>query len=94
MRKHIDAGTLTGPRIYLSGACISQTSGHGDWRPSSEVVRKNRNETTQVEDLGIVILADGADEVLKACRNNLAGGAVCHLSATPSVPYMLIMMNP
>ena len=28
-----------------------------------------------MEDLGIVVLADGADEVLKACRNNLAGGA-------------------
>lgn len=75
LRKHVDTGTLTGPRIYLSGACISQTSGHGDWRPASGVVRKNGNETSQVEDLGIVILADGADEVLKACRNNLAGGA-------------------
>jgi len=30
---------------------------------------------TTVRDLCIVILADGADEVLKACRNNLAGGA-------------------
>lgn len=75
MRKHIEAGTLIGPRIYLAGACISQTSGHGDWRPASGVVRKNGNETSPVEDLGIVILADGADEVLKACRNNLAGGA-------------------
>ncbi|MGI9199409.1 MAG: amidohydrolase family protein [Woeseiaceae bacterium] len=75
LRKHIQAGTLQGPRIYLSGACISQTSGHGDWRPASGVVRKNGNETSPVEDLGIVILADGADEVLKACRNNLAGGA-------------------
>lgn len=75
LRKHIEAGTLTGPRIYLSGACISQTSGHGDWRPPSGVVRKNLNETSHVEDLGIVILADGADETLKACRNNLAGGA-------------------
>jgi imidazolonepropionase-like amidohydrolase len=75
LRRHIEAGTLIGPRIYLAGACISQTSGHGDWRPPSGVVRKNRNETSHVEDLGIVILADGADEVLKACRNNLAGGA-------------------
>jgi imidazolonepropionase-like amidohydrolase len=82
LRKHIEAGTLTGPRIYLSGACISQTSGHGDWRPPSGVVRKNRNETSHVEDLGIVILADGADEVLKACRNNLAGGAdFCNMMA-------------
>lgn len=75
IRRRIDDGTLTGPRIYLSGACISQTSGHGDWRPASGVVRRNQTETSQAEDLGIVILADGADEVLKACRNNLAGGA-------------------
>jgi imidazolonepropionase-like amidohydrolase len=75
LRKHIEAGTLTGPRIYLSGACISQTSGHGDWRPPSGVVRRNQTETSHVEDLGIVILADGGDEVLKSCRNNLAGGA-------------------
>jgi imidazolonepropionase-like amidohydrolase len=75
LRKHIEAGTLTGPRIYLSGACISQTSGHGDWRPPSGVVRRNQTETSHVENLGIVTLADGGDEVLKACRNNLAGGA-------------------
>ena len=75
LRKHIDAGTITGPRIYLSGACISQTSGHGDWRPNSGVVRGDQTKTSHVEDLGIVILADGHDEVLKATRNNLAGGA-------------------
>lgn len=75
LRKHVDAGTLTGPRMYISGACISQTSGHGDWRPDSGVIRRNGNETSHVEDLGIVVLADGADEVLKATRNNLAGGA-------------------
>lgn len=75
LRRHIEKGTLTGPRIYLSGACISQTSGHGDWRPASQVVRTNMNTTSHVENLGIVILADGADEVLKAARNNLAGGA-------------------
>jgi imidazolonepropionase-like amidohydrolase len=75
LRKHVDAGTLTGPRMYMSGACISQTSGHGDWRPDSGVVRKNGNATSHVEDLGIVVLADGADAVLRATRNNLAGGA-------------------
>ena len=73
LRRHVDAGTLTGPRIYLAGACISQTSGHGDWRPLSSVV--GARGKSQVEDLGIAILADGADEVLKACRNTLAGGA-------------------
>ena len=89
LRRHIEAGTLTGPRIYLSGACISQTSGHGDWRPPSKVVRKNKTQTSHVEELGIVYLADGYDEVLKACRNNLAGGAdFCKMMAGGGVTSM------
>jgi len=32
MRKLIDSGFIEGPRMYISGACISQTSGHTDWR--------------------------------------------------------------
>ena len=31
LKKVVDEGLLPGPRMYLSGACISQTSGHGDW---------------------------------------------------------------
>ena len=31
-RPQIDKGELPGPRIYASGAMISQTSGHGDSR--------------------------------------------------------------
>ena len=30
LRKHIDSGTLEGPRIYTSGACLGQSSGQGD----------------------------------------------------------------
>ncbi|MEW6996164.1 amidohydrolase family protein [Colwelliaceae bacterium BS250] len=75
LRTHIEKGTLTGPRIYLSGACISQTSGHGDWRTRGQAMGDDGNKTGVAQELGIVILADGADEVLKATRNNLAGGA-------------------
>ena len=74
LRKQIDAGNIDGPRIYVAGACISQSSGHGDWRLESEVVREP-GELSLGEKLGITVLADGADEVLKAARNNLAGGA-------------------
>jgi len=81
--------------FHLSGACISQTSGHGDWRPASGVVRKNGNETSPVEDLGIVILADGVDEVLKACRNNLAGGAdFCKMMAGGGVTSHVTHFTP
>ncbi len=43
MRKHIMSGELTGPRIYLSGACISQTSGHGDFRDRNDAGFSPRN---------------------------------------------------
>ena len=72
IRKHIDLGTLVGPRIYVSGACLSATSGHGDWRWDPNVLREQKS---YLEELGITTLVDGADAVLKATRNNLAGGA-------------------
>ena len=39
LKRAIDEGVMTGPRIYPSGAFISQTSGHGDFRFSFEVPR-------------------------------------------------------
>ncbi|WP_370979334.1 amidohydrolase family protein [Agaribacterium sp. ZY112] len=89
MRKHIESGTLIGPRMYLAGACISQTSGHGDWRTNAQVLGDDGNKVGQVQALGITTLADGADEVLKACRNNLAGGAdFCKMMAGGGVTSM------
>lgn len=75
LRKHIDTGTLEGPRIYLSGACLGQTSGHGDWRWDVDVIDPNQRNKSNLARLGITRLADGSDEVLSATRNNLAGGA-------------------
>ncbi|UCH74487.1 MAG: amidohydrolase family protein [Rhodospirillales bacterium] len=72
LRKHIDTGVLEGPRIYLSGACVSASSGHGDWRWDKDVLSRTRSN---LEILGATWLADGADAVLQATRNNLAGGA-------------------
>ena len=74
MRKLIDSGFIEGPRMYISGACISQTSGHTDWRMDPEAIWPSRQDS-RLEKLGLVILADGHDEVLKATRNNLARGA-------------------
>ena len=72
MRKHIDGGALEGPRVYVSGACVSASSGHGDWRWDPNVLRLQKS---YLETLGFTTLADGADAVLAAARNNLAGGA-------------------
>ena len=75
LRKHVDSGSLEGPRIYLSGACLGQTSGHGDWRWDLDVIDPNKANKSNLARLGITRLTDGADEVLRASRNNLAGGA-------------------
>jgi imidazolonepropionase-like amidohydrolase len=39
LKRAIDEGVMIGPRIYPSGAMISQTSGHGDFRFAFEVPR-------------------------------------------------------
>jgi hypothetical protein len=36
----IDQGKAIGPRIYPSGAMISQTSGHGDFRMPGDKAEK------------------------------------------------------
>lgn len=37
LKAAIDAGTIPGPRVYPSGALVSQTSGHGDFAPAYAV---------------------------------------------------------
>ncbi len=71
----IDKGDLPGPRIYASGAMISQTSGHGDSRLPQERSRRFFGEVSKGEQLGANYIADGRDEVLTATRENLRAGA-------------------
>ncbi len=76
LKKTIDSGLLAGPRIYPSGAFISQTSGHGDLRYGSQ---RNSNLTASsdnnLERLGVTIVADGPYRVLAAARQNFSQGA-------------------
>jgi imidazolonepropionase-like amidohydrolase len=74
-RPRIDKGELPGPRIYPSGAMISQTSGHGDSRLPHERSRRFFGEVSKGELLGANFIADGRDEVLTATRENLRAGA-------------------
>jgi imidazolonepropionase-like amidohydrolase len=75
LKKSIDRGKAIGPRIYPSGAMISQTSGHGDFRELNERPRRFGGSLSRPELLGASILADGRDEVLTATRENLRLGA-------------------
>jgi imidazolonepropionase-like amidohydrolase len=74
-RPAIDRGELPGPRIYPSGAMISQTSGHGDSRLPQERSRRFFGQVSKGEQLGANFIADGRDEVLTATRENLRAGA-------------------
>ena len=71
----IDSGKAVGPRIYPSGAMISQTSGHGDSRLPSERSRRFFGKPSIGEEMGFNFIADGRDEVLTATRENLRFGA-------------------
>ena len=74
-RPQIDSGEVPGPRIYASGAIISQTSGHGDSRLPHERSRRFFGDVSKGELLGANFIADGRDEVLTATRENLRAGA-------------------
>ena len=75
LKRRIDAGDLVGPRVWPSGAVISQTSGHGDFRLPSERSRKFGGGVSRSELFGANFIADGTSEVLTATRENLRFGA-------------------
>lgn len=75
LKSAIDGGKITGPRIWPSGAVISQTAGHGDFRTPAEKSRRFFGEPSRAEKLGATFIADGRDEVLTAVRENLRFGA-------------------
>ncbi|WP_243445736.1 metal-dependent hydrolase family protein [Polymorphobacter arshaanensis] len=71
----IDSGKSVGPRIWPSGAMVSQTSGHGDGRLPNERSRRWGGEVSRGELLGAYYIADGRAEVLTAVREDLRAGA-------------------
>lgn len=75
LKAGIDAGKYRGPRIWPSGAGVSQTSGHGDLRQPHERSRRFHGELSRAEQLDATMIADGRDEVLTAVRENLRRGA-------------------
>ncbi len=75
LRQAIDEGHAEGPRIFPSGALISQTSGHGDFRARNQPSRRLSGIEDAAERLGYGVVADGPDEVLTAVREQLRQGA-------------------
>lgn len=75
LKAAIDKGKLLGPRIWPSGATISQTAGHGDFRTPEEKSRRFFGVVSRAERYGATFIADGRAEVLTAVRENLRFGA-------------------
>jgi imidazolonepropionase-like amidohydrolase len=77
LARAIDQGRVIGSRLYPSGAFISQTSGHGDFRDRGDPGFSHNvgGDLSNFERFGIGTVADGIPEVLKATRLNLRNGA-------------------
>lgn len=75
LQQAIDDGRLIGPRIWPSGAMISQTGGHGDFRDLDELPRTPTSELSPAEAYGVSAIADGVPEVLRRTREQLMRGA-------------------
>ena len=75
VKRAIDAGIIPGPRVYPSGALISQTAGHGDATMPWETPKALGGRPSRAEELGLNLVADGPTEVLAAVRLQRKQGA-------------------
>jgi imidazolonepropionase-like amidohydrolase len=74
LKQAIDTGLAPGPRIWPSGAFISQTGGHGDFRLPNDLPARP-GDFTYSERVGAAAIADDPDTVRKRAREQLALGA-------------------
>ena len=75
LKRAIDEGLVPGPRIYPSGAIITITGGHGDFRRPSELPRTVGGPLSRMEAINGSMLADSPDEVRLRVREQLLLGA-------------------
>jgi len=75
LKSAIDSGIIAGPRIFPSGAIITVTSGHGDFRQLSELPRTIGGMLSRMEQIGGSMVADSPDEVRVRVREQLMQGA-------------------
>jgi imidazolonepropionase-like amidohydrolase len=74
IKQAIDSGLVPGPRLWPSGAFISQSGGHGDFRLPTELPAPP-GYTSYAERVGAAAIADSPDEVRRRAREQLALGA-------------------
>ncbi len=81
LKRAIDEGIVAGPRIFPSGAIITVTSGHGDFRQPNELPRTLGTTQSRQEVTGAAMVADSPDEVRVRVREQLMQGA-SHIKLT------------
>ncbi|HEU4651347.1 MAG TPA: amidohydrolase family protein [Croceibacterium sp.] len=74
LKRAIDEGLVAGPRIYPSGAMITVTSGHGDFRTFTDLPREP-GHLTRGEIAGGFAIVDSPDEMRMRVREQLMQGA-------------------
>jgi imidazolonepropionase-like amidohydrolase len=74
IKKAIDGGVVPGPRLWPSGAFVSQTGGHGDFRLPNELPAPP-GYFSYGERMNAAAIADSADQVRQRVREQLALGA-------------------
>ena len=75
LKRAIDEGLVVGPRVYPSGAMITITGGHGDFRSTSELPRRFGGRLSRMEIVNGSMIADSPDEVRVRVREQLLLGA-------------------
>ncbi|RJQ85572.1 metal-dependent hydrolase family protein [Amycolatopsis panacis] len=68
----LDTGVIPGPRVFRSGRVISQTGGHGDLAPEDD---ESPSCACNLRTTWFAQVADGADAVRRAVREELKNGA-------------------
>lgn len=74
-QRAIDEGIIPGPRIFPSGAPLSATGGHGDWRHFSDPHHNLGGDHSPHELFGHTVVVDGPASVMAAAREQFRQGA-------------------
>ena len=75
LKRAIDEGLVVGPRIFPSGAMLTATSGHGDFRQLTELPRTIGGHRARMEVVGGSMVVDGPDEMRMRVREQFMQGA-------------------
>ncbi|MDT8347742.1 MAG: amidohydrolase family protein, partial [Flavobacteriaceae bacterium] len=75
LKMAIDRGVTPGPRIWPSGAFISQTGGHGDFRLPNDIPNDANRGLSYAERVNAAAIADSPDAVRLKAREQLMLGA-------------------